>query len=44
MIWCVNTKEDLREIQQQFGDQLDGIMTDNPIVLKSYVDDLSNEI
>jgi len=41
MIWCVNTKEDLREIHNQFGDQLDGIMTDNPIVLKSYVDDVS---
>lgn len=37
VIWCVNTREDLWEIHQQFGNELDGVMTDNPIVLKKFV-------
>jgi len=39
VIWCVNTREDLLEIHEQFGHEIDGVMTDNPTVLKKFMDE-----
>ena len=41
VIWCANTREDLWELHRTFGDELDGIMTDNPLVLKKFVEEHS---
>lgn len=37
-VWVVNTNEELRELHELYGDQVDGFMTDAPTVLKDFVE------
>jgi len=36
MIWVINTAEELNLLRWQFGDSVDGVMTDRPSLLKTW--------
>lgn len=38
IIWVLNSEEELTEINDQFGDSLDGIMTDKPTMVRKWID------
>ena len=37
MVWVVNSAEELTLLKRQFGDSLDGVMTDRPSMLKTWI-------
>ena len=43
VIWVVNDKDEIRELKNQFGDHLDGIMTDMPTNLCEYAHEYGSE-
>jgi glycerophosphoryl diester phosphodiesterase len=38
VVWVVNEEEEFLEVLNNFGDSIDGIMTDRPSDLKSFVE------
>lgn len=40
IIWVVNYQEDLVELKDMYGDELMGVMTDKPTLLRNYIDDV----
>jgi len=36
----VNYQEDLVELKDMYGDELMGVMTDKPTLLRNYIDDV----
>ena len=37
MVWVVNSAEEMTLLKKQFGDSLDGVMTDRPSMLKTWI-------
>ena len=44
VIWVVNDKDEIDELKNQFGEYLDGVMTDMPTNLSEYARDYANRV